>query len=127
MASRRAAVRLSKVLVPSARPANPACIRVAAQSVARQYHSRTQRQLIELVRQQLPPVLRRASFGPASARPYSTESEAKSSKIWDFEAVCTFNVARSFKTTLGNPAANAPLRDSKMPSSKSLPPIRTTP
>ncbi|KAK4246380.1 Rhodanese-like domain-containing protein [Corynascus novoguineensis] len=87
MASRRAAVRLFKVPVPSARPANPACIRVAAQSVSRQYHSRTQRQLIELVRQQSSPVLRRISFGPASARPYSTESEAKPSKIWDFEAL----------------------------------------
>ncbi|KAL2159830.1 hypothetical protein VTH06DRAFT_1963 [Thermothelomyces fergusii] len=94
MASTRAAVRLGKASMPLGRPATPARIRAAAQFALRQHHSQqhqhpTKRLPIELVRPPSSPVLGRANASRlASARPYSTDSDAKPpSKIWDFEAM----------------------------------------
>ncbi|KAK4035364.1 Rhodanese-like domain-containing protein [Parachaetomium inaequale] len=99
MASRRAAATLLRASAPSARPATPARIcAAAAQLASRQYHA----QPVQVGRQSSgrlssSPLRSKAGGRLTPARPYSTDAEAKPSKIWDFEAVQKL-------TTTPNPA-----------------------
>ncbi|KAH6856754.1 Rhodanese-like domain-containing protein [Chaetomium sp. MPI-CAGE-AT-0009] len=87
MASRRAVASLTRALVPSARSTTPAHLRAPAHLASRHYHSYTPRQQLPVVRSSPPALRNKASTRLAITRPYSTDSGAPPSKIWDFEAL----------------------------------------
>ncbi len=90
MASRRATTALAKACAPFSAPATPARLRAAAAQLSlRQHHIRT-RPAQALCARRASSLLSTpvSKQGAAISRTYSTDTEAKPHKIWDFEAVC---------------------------------------
>lgn len=111
MASRRTIVSLARASVPSARTATPAHLRAPAHFASRQYRSYTPRQQLSVARQSPPAQRNKASSRLAITRPYSTDSGAPPSKIWDFEAVCPHihpHPSPSFHPKISNYLARQP-------------------